>query len=391
MVDGVCDERFGKVRDRFEAAFGRGDEVGASVAVAIEGEMVVDLWGGHRDAGRSRVWTRDSLVKVASTSKAITAFLAHVLMAEGRLDVDLPVARYWPEFAQAGKGEVRVRQLLSHTSGLCTWREPISFEDCADWAKVTGLLAGQAPLWTPGERNGYHMVTFGYLVGEVIRRITGTSVGGYLRDVGGLLDLDMHIGAGPELDARIADDVPDYGGQSAADVWGATDPESIAVKTFTNPPAPAQMTSAQRLRWRRMELPAGNAHTNARSIARMFAIYANAGMLDGARVLSPAVVAEAASVQSATVDAVFGIEAQFTLGFLRNQHGAVYGPNADAFGHSGTGGSFGCADPDCRLSMGYAPNRLLAGLAGDPRAIALIDAVYECLGRGAAVDGPRIR
>ena len=380
MVDGVCDERFGKVRELFEAAFARGDEVGASLAVCLEGEPVVDLWGGHRDAARRDPWRRDTLVKVASTSKAVTAFLAHVLMTAGRLDVDHPVAGYWPEFAQAGKDDVRVRHLLSHTSGLCTWREPIAFEDCADWAKVTGLLAAQAPLWTPGERNGYHMVTFGYLVGEVVRRITGRSVGGYLREVAGPLGLDMHIGAGAELDARIADDVPDFGDQTAADVWGAMDPESIAVKTFTNPPAPAEMTSEQRLLWRRMELPAGNAHTNARSIARMFGVYANGGTLDGSRVLSPAVVAEASSVQSATVDAVFGVVAQFTLGFLRNQHGLVYGPHEETVGHSGTGGSFGFADPVSRLSMGYAPNRLLAGLAGDPRTLPLIAAVYECLG-----------
>lgn len=380
MVDGACHERFEKVRELFEAAFARGDEVGASVAVSLEGETIVDLWGGHKDAARSDPWRRDTLVKVASTSKAITAFLAHTLMDQGRLDVDAPVARYWPEFAQAGKDDVRVRHLLSHTSGLCTWTEPISFEDCADWPKVTGLLARQSPWWTPGEKNGYHMVTFGYLVGEVIRRITGKSVGRYLQEVAGTLGLDMHIGAGAELDPRIADDVPDYGGQTAADVWGAMDPESIAVKTFTNPPAPPEMTREQILLWRRMELPAGNAHTNARSIARMFSIYANDGALDGSPVLSPAVVARASTVQSATVDAVFGVEAQFTLGFLRNQHGLVYGPQTDAIGHSGTGGSFGFADPVSCLSMGYAPNRLLAGLAGDPRTIPLIAAVYECLG-----------
>ena len=380
MVEGACHARFEQVRELFEAAFSNGDEVGASLAVALEGEAIVDLWGGHKDAARSDPWRRDTLVKVASTSKAITAFLAHRLMEEGRLDVDAPVARYWPEFAQAGKDRVRVRHLLSHSSGLCTWSEPISFEDCADWPKVTGLLAGQAPCWTPGEKNGYHMVTFGYLVGEVIRRITGETVGGYLRELAGALGLDMHIGAGAELDARIADDVPDYGGQTAADVWGAMDQESIAVRTFTNPPPPAEMTRELKMLWRRMELPAGNAHTNARSIARMFSIYANDGTLDGSPVLSPAVVAQASTVQSATVDEVFGVEAQFTLGFLRNQHGLVYGPHADSFGHSGTGGSFGFADPASRLSMGYAPNRLLAGLAGDPRTLPLIAAVYECLG-----------
>jgi len=379
MVDGVCDARFAKVREVFASSFERGEEIGASFAVTLAGKSVIDLWGGYKDASKTNPWHDDTIVKVASTSKGITAFLAHMLMNEGRLDVDEPVATYWPEFAVAGKQAITVRHLMSHTAGLSTWTEPITFDDCADWEKVTSLLAAQETLWPPGERSGYHMVTFGYLVGEVIRRITGVSVGTYLRSVADPIRLDMHIGVGLELDARVADDVPDYGDQSAADVWGAMDETTIAFQTFTNPPPPPEMTAEQVTLWRRMEMPAGNAHTNARSLARLFSIYANEGKLDGVAVLAPNTVQQAGTIVSDAIDEVFGMQAQWTLGYLRNYSGFIYGPNTETFGHSGSGGSFGFADPVRQVSVGYAPNRLTAGLAGDPRTLPLIAAVYECL------------
>ena len=203
-VSGVCHARFAAVREAFAANFSRG-EIGASVAVTVDGDLAVDLWGGHADEARTAPWLGDTITGVASTSKTVTALCAMLLADRGELDLDAPVVRYWPAFGQAGKSGVLVRHLLGHTSGLPGWSEKIDFEDLYDWGKVTDLLARQAPWWTPGEASAYHAISQGFLVGEVVRRITGRSLGRFLADeIAGPLAADFHIGLGPEHDHRVA-------------------------------------------------------------------------------------------------------------------------------------------------------------------------------------------
>ncbi len=204
-VGGSCDERFTAVKDAFTANFDSGLDVGASVAVVVDGEMVVDLWGGFADEAKTTPWTRDTIINVWSTTKTMTFLSALILADRGELDFHAPVAKYWPEFAANGKEGVEVRMLMGHTAGLSGWQEPIAAEDLEDWEKCTSLLAAQAPWWEPGTASGYHALTQGYLVGEVVRRITGASIGTfYAKEIAGPLGADFHIGTGPECDDRVA-------------------------------------------------------------------------------------------------------------------------------------------------------------------------------------------
>ena len=206
MINGVCDKRFSRVRDAFAANFENGEEVGASFAVTVNGEYVVDLWAGHADAGLTRPWERDTIVNVWSTGKAVTATCAHMLVDRGLLDIDAPVAKYWPEFAQAGKEKMPVRYLLSHQSGLSVIEKPLPTETFYDWDGMASALAAQKPLWEPGTKPGYQAITFGYLVGEVVRRITGKSLGTFVREeIAGPLGADFHIGLSQEHHARVAE------------------------------------------------------------------------------------------------------------------------------------------------------------------------------------------
>lgn len=200
-LQGTCHPRFERVRDRFAAGFEQGDELGAALCLTLEGETVVDLWAGHADAERSRPWQRDTLVNVYSSTKGIVALAAHQLVDDGRLDLDLPVAHYWPEFAAGGKAALPVRYLLSHQAGLAAVRKPLPPDGLYDWEVMTSALAEQEPWWEPGRAHGYHALTFGWLVGEVVRRVTGQRIGDVVRDrIASPLGVRFEIGFGPELD-----------------------------------------------------------------------------------------------------------------------------------------------------------------------------------------------
>ena len=217
MIHGRCDPRFAAVRDAFAANFAAGREVGASFAATVEGEPVVDLWGGHADAATTRPWERDTIVNVFSTTKAMTALCAHLLVDRGLLDLDAPVARYWPEFAQAGKERITTRHLLTHSAGLAALRRSLPTEALYDWTRMVEALAAETPWWEPGSANGYHAMTYGYLVGEVVRRLTGKTLGRFLRDeVTAPLGADFHIGLAPSEDARVAEMVPPSAAEAAA-------------------------------------------------------------------------------------------------------------------------------------------------------------------------------
>jgi len=377
-IEGHCDERFRAVRDAFEASFDRG-EVGAAVSVVIDGEPVVDLWAGFADAARTRPWERDTIVNVYSTTKGMTAICAHRLVDEGRLDLDEPVATYWPEFAQQGKQDVPVRMLLSHQAGLCAVDPPLAPEHRYDWERTTDALAAQKPLWEPGEFHGYHAMTYGHLVGEVVRRIDGRSLGTYFQEeVAAPLHADFHIGFGEEHDPRCADMIPAPRDPGAPDLFEMLmkSPDSLAAKVFGGSTIDSDAVNSRA--WRAAEIPAGNGHGTARALARIYGALARGGEIDGVRVLSPEGVERANTEQVRGEDAVLKpLHTRFGLGFMMTQPMIPLGPNPRAFGHPGAGGSIAFADPDAKIGFGYVMNQMQMGLTGGAHGFSLIAALYE--------------
>jgi len=380
-ITGRCDARFAPVREAFQKSFSKG-EVGASVSVVIDGDPVVDLVGGFRDAEAKEPWQADTIANVYSTTKGATAVCASRLADEGRLDFDAPVARYWPEFAAAGKETIPVRQLLNHQAGLVAFAEPLPEDKRHDWDTVTEALASLTPWWTPGEKHGYHALTYGYLVGEVVRRIDGRSLGNYFREeIAEPLGLDFHIGLGPEHDARCADLIPAPPGPPGApslETMMAANPDSLITKVF--PGGIGRGGEVNSRAWRAAEIPAANGHGNARSLARLYGALARGGRIDGVEVLSEAAIERATTEESFGPDAVLApLETRFGLGFMLTQPMIPFGPNPGSFGHPGAGGSIAFADPSRELGFGYVMNQMQMGLAGGAHGFSLVAALYECL------------
>ncbi|MET7480618.1 serine hydrolase domain-containing protein [Streptomyces sp. NPDC005648] len=381
-VQGHCDERFLAVREAFEENFRERGELGAAVAVSVGGEVVVDLWGGWADAGRGRAWERDTLVNVWSTSKGPTALCAHILADRGLLDFDAPVAAYWPEFAAAGKEKVLVRHLLSHRAGLSGPRQPHSVGQLYDWEFTTRRLAATEPWWEPGTRSGYHAFTYGFLVGEVVRRVSGLLPGAFLeREVTGPLGIDFTIGL-PEKEAgRAAELVHPPAADSSEQAAAFSQLAPLALAALANPlVGAAQANTAE---WRAAEIPAANGHGTARAVAQLYGIFAGRGSYGGRRVLSPEAAERVREGQGSCRDLVLGAgldgETEIGLGLWLSGDNGSYGPNPRAFGHDGFGGSCGLADPEAEVSMGYVMNRMGPHIANDPRKMALIEALYSAL------------
>ncbi|MEU5047637.1 serine hydrolase domain-containing protein [Streptomyces griseorubiginosus] len=382
VVHGHCDERFAAVRTAFEENFRDRAELGAAVSVSVGGETVVDLWGGWADAARSRPWERDTLVNVWSTTKGPTALCAHVLADRGLLDLDAPVAVYWPEFAAAGKEKVLVRHLLSHRAGLSGLREPHSLAELCDWELTTQRLAATEPWWEPGTVSGYHAFTYGFLVGEVVRRVSGLLPGAFLeREVTGPLGIDFTIGL-PEKEAGRAAELvhpPVVSTSEQAAIFAQLAPAAIAA--LTNPVAGA--AEANTPEWRAAEIPAANGHGTARAVAALYGIFAGRGSWGGHRVLSPEAAERVREGQGSCRDLVLGAglgnDTELGLGLWLSGAEGSYGPNPRAFGHDGFGGSCGLADPESGVSLGYVMNRMGPHIANDPRKTALVDALYSAL------------
>ena len=376
VIRGVCDERFSRVRDAFAANFENGEEVGASFAVTVNGESVVDLWAGHADAGLTRPWERDTVVHMWSASKAVTAICAHMLVDRGLLDVDAPVARYWPEFAQAGKENIPVRYLLSHQAGLSVIEEPLPAEAFYDWDRMTSALAAQKPLWEPGTRQGYQAMTFGFLVGEVVRRITGKSLGTFVREeIAGPLGADFHIGLPEEHYARAAEIIPPESSPEPSDTpedQTASDLEFKLRKLIVNPPISVDVANTHP--WRAAEIPAANGHGNARSVARIMSALACGGEVDGVRLLRESTIANAIQEQTYDHDLILGKPFRWGLGYMLVSQGVPLSPNPRAFGHGGWGGALAVADLDARVSWAYMMNRMVARDGSDnPEGVVSID------------------
>ena len=382
-IHGWTDPRFDAVREAFVQNFEKSQELGAAVAVYLHGEPVVDLWGGWYTPDRDREWDRNTLVNVFSATKGLVAFCAHRLVEQGKLDLDAPVAHYWPEFAAAGKESIPVRWLLSHRAGMAAVRRPLVLEDMFDWQTMTEALAEQEPWWTPGEKHGYHALTYGWLVGEVVRRIDGRSIGTFWQEeFAAPLGLDAHIGTGPEFDNRISTVIeppPDAGFPDMEVAFGGAD--SVGFAAFTNPPVlnPGGEPFPARRDWRAAEIPAANGHTTARSLARVYGAAASGGEVDGVHVLNPETIEQGIAEQSTGPDASMMIETRFGLGWALTADHAPYGPNPRAFGHPGAGGSLGFGDLDAEIGFGYTMNQMGNALYVDPRVSVLIDAVYASL------------
>ena len=372
-VHGTCSDRFRPVRDAFTHNLNTSQDIGASVAVFVDGEAVVDLWGGHFDGTFTRPFERDTIVQGYSSTKTITALCALILADRGDLDLDAPVAKYWPEFAAQGKGGIVVRQLLGHTAALCGWSEPMTFYDLYDWEKSTTLLARQAPLWTPGLTSGYHGYTQGHLVGEVVRRVTGQTIGRFLREAIatplGVAD-DYYIGTPSECDARVSlliqgarQDHPN--GNRFHDL-ALYNPHPTPQDTWT-------------LEWRRAELPAMNGHGNARGIATLQSILASGGA-NGVRMMSDAGRARVLEQQSDGPDLVIGVPCRWGMGFsLETSYFAGIPAGARAAWWAGNGGSMSFIDLDSRMSLGFVPNRWISGPFEIYRAGRLIEAAYASI------------
>lgn len=395
-VEGRCDPRFDVVRELFERSFAHG-EVGAAVCFTLDGEPVVDLWGGHVDEERTRPWRRDTLVNTYSTTKGMTALCAHILVDEGRLDVDAPVARYWPEFDQAGKARITVRQLLNHSAGVTGVRKELPAETLYDWDAMVSALAAEAPWWEPGTRHGYHAMTFGFLVGEVVRRVSGQSVGSFFRErVAEPLGADYHIGLPEALEARTADLIGGFaqlgkrdGGTARpkgdapenpllAFVRDMFDPKTLAGAAFNNPRL--RSGSANSRAWRAAEIPAANGHGTAAALARIYGALACGGEGAGVRLLRRETLETAIQEEVFGPDAVLGgLPMRFAQGFMLSHDLIRLGPNPRAFGHAGAGGSIGFADPDARVGFGFTMNRMQMGLLGSMNALRMIPKFFQAL------------
>lgn len=369
-IHGTCQDRFGAVRLGMAASLAAGSDVGLSFCATIEGETVVDLWGGHADAAKTRPWQADTIVNVYSTTKTMTALTALLVADRGELDFAAPVARYWPEFAANGKDGVTVAHLMSHSAGLSGWEAPITTEDFYDWDKVTSLLAAQAPWWQPGSAPGYHAITQGYLVGEVVRRITGKSLGTVFREeIAEPLGADFHIGLPASEDHRVADLLPPPEDISSF----ATD---VQRKTFTNPGVDVSATRTRA--WRGAEIPAAGGTGNARSVAEIHALLANGGIAKGKRLLSEAGCRKALELQSAGTDMILGIPIRYGMGFgLPSELVPLPNPNTIYWG--GYGGSLILIDMDARATFSYVMNKMNSGLTGDPRSFGLIGAMWVAM------------
>lgn len=384
-LQGWCNPRLSAVQDAFLENFRQSGEIGAALSIYEDGEPVVDLWAGSVDSRHSAPWAEDTLVNVFSTTKGLVSALALRLVAEGRLSLDRPVADYWPGFAVNGKDRIPVKWLLSHRAGLPAVRERLPDPALYDWDRMVSALESEKPWWEPGSCHGYHPMTFGWLVGEVLRRASGKTVGQLLKDVFCTpLGLDLHIGV-PESEqgriARISQPAPD---PSNTEMLGfmqrvMSNPQGVTALAFANPMSIATGTNTRE--WRSAEIPAANGHGTARAVARLYAALACGGTLDGVEVLPRDVLRCCWEEQSCGEDAVLGIGTRFSHGWMLSQDrpNAAFGPGKRSFGHPGAGGSVGFADPDRRIGFAYVMNRMGGYMILDPRATRLIDALYRSL------------
>lgn len=379
QVAGGCDPRFALAREAFTTNFTERGERGAALCVTLGGRTVVDLWGGWADTAGTRPWRPGTLVNVFSIGKGLTAVCAARLAGQGRLDVDATVATYWPEFAAACKGGITVRHVLSHQAGLPAIRRRMPPGSMLDWPAMTAALAAQEPWWRPGTAHGYHVNTFGFLAGEIVRRASGSTVGAFLREeVAGPAGADVHIGLPAPAQVRAADFIWPGPPPPEEEPPGLDGARLMAHNAYFNPGGLSGAGVINTRAWRAAELPSTNAHASARGVARIYTALAAGGILDGTVLVDPAALAAATTEQVSGADLVLGRPSRFGLGFQLTQPERPLGPGPSGFGHFGAGGSVGFCHPDAGLAFGYVTNQM-GPRWQNPRNRALIDAVFACL------------
>jgi len=388
-IRGSCDARYAGVREALAENFRAHGEVGAAVAVTLDGRPVVDLWAGWADGARTRPWRPDTLVDVFSAGKAMAAVVLLRLVERGRLALDQPVARWWPEFAARGKDDVTVRMVLSHRAAVPGIRRPLPALAMYDWTLMTDALAAEEPWWPPGATHGYHVNTFGFLVGELVRRASGERLRDiFRRTVAEPLAADFHFGVDAAADGRVAEYLlPDRDDQLAdhliageARAGAVVDDARRAVlhAVYANPSGISGFGTVNTPEWRAAEIPSTNGHASARGLARVYTALACGGVLDGVHVLEPETIEGAIAEAATGPDRVLGRPSRFGLGVQLTQPERPLGTNARSFGHFGAGGSLGFADPDARLAFAYVMNNP-GPRWQNPRNRALIDAVYAAV------------
>jgi CubicO group peptidase (beta-lactamase class C family) len=370
-LGGHRDAKFAAVAEVLRDNIAAGREVGAALAIYVDGKPVLDMWGGMADPDAGSAWAQDTIVCAFSVSKAFVATMGHMLIDRGDLDLDATVATYWPEFAQAGKGGILVRHLFDHRAALTYVDAELQPGDLYDWDTMTEALAASAPNWPPGETPVYMNLTFGYLLGEIVRRITGKRIGQFLReDLGGPLGLDYHFALSADVAARCAPVIRRGPPPPGPDVGS---PAQLSARGLG---ADEDFNSAA---WRGAEIGAGSGHGTARSIARLLSAVGQGGVLDGVRIFSQATAARAVTFSCESVDPVFGVHNRFALGYQMGTADVPMGPNPDAFGHMGASGGIGWYDPGARLAFAYLNNLWHGADDLDICRGRLIDAVFDAL------------
>jgi CubicO group peptidase (beta-lactamase class C family) len=377
-IHGECDERFESVRDALARNLDSGEELGASLVLDIGGDILIDVWGGFRDQDRTVPWTEDTITNVWSTTKTVTSLAALMLVDRGELDVDAPVARYWPEFAARGKQDALVRHLMSHSSGVSGLDQPAVVEDLYDWQQSTSRMAGQAPWWEPGTASGYHALNYGHLVGEVVRRISGTTLKQFVAEaIAGPLGADFQIGAAESDWGRIADVVPP---PPLPFDLAALDPASPAVRTLTGPAITADVANTPG--WRGADLGAVNGHGNARSVARIMSAVARGGEVDGVRLLGQDTIDLIFREQQNGIDLVLGVPLRFGIGYGLPQRDTVpWIPDEKICFWGGWGGSMIVMDVGRRITISYMMNKMGAGIIGSDRSTEYGQAIYDAVAK----------
>ena len=376
-VHGHADARFDKVAEALADELASGAETGAAIAVDIDGELVLDVWGGYADAAKTVAWGKDTIVNVWSCTKTVTSLAALMLADRGVLDLDAPVAKYWPEFAANGKQDVRVRHLLSHTSGVAGWQDPMTTDDLFDWEKATSRLAAQAPWWEPGTASGYQALNFGFLIGELVRRTAGTTLKDFVRDqIARPLEADFQIGAQPEDDGRIAELTPPPPFDIPFDALPEDNPMR---KTLTNPAPEASI--AHTAAWRNADLGAVNGHGNARSLARMLSPISLGGKANGVELLSAPTLQRIFDVQSHGPDLVLLAPLKMGIGYGLSTPEVIPFLPADerVCFWGGWGGSMVLMNPDRRTTATYVMNKMGQGTLGNERTARYAKLIYEAL------------
>jgi CubicO group peptidase (beta-lactamase class C family) len=373
-LQGSCQPRFAAVRDALQRNIDSGAELGASLVLDIDGERVIDLWGGFRDQARTTPWDEHTITNVWSTTKTVTSLAALMLVERGQLDVNAPVATYWPEFAAEGKQDVLVRHVLGHTSGVSGLEAPAVVEDLYDWEKSTARYAAQAPWWTPGTASGYHAGNYGHLVGEILRRITGKSLKQFVaEEIAGPLDADFQIGAAEKDWGRIADVVP------PPPLAIELEPGTPAFKTFTGPATEA--AAANTPAWRNADIGGMNGHGNARSVARILSVISRGGEVDGVRLLGPDTIELIFDEQANGIDLVLGVPLRFGIGFgLPLPVTVPWLPDGRRCFWGGWGGSTIVMDLDRRMTFSYMMNLMGPGIIGSDRSTEYGQTIYDIVG-----------